>query len=284
MAFTRTNSGLENLHVFHNVDCVVYCEGGTSYSFEDVKRGCFSVESIDSIFWNEIFNNYKGASVKFKPIGSKATVKKIAEEITKSNLSSVYAALDQEFDMVYDSNLTHSNVLYTHGYSWENDVWNANVICDIIDTLSAKKVDKNFVSYHFTKFLKEIKYLVSSDGYLFSKNDSFFPRPKGHMKLVNCNVSNPPFLKKERIEEIKVLKSLNKSTIYAFGRRKNISAKRNCYGHILGDYCKQLVHFILKGVYNLSGINDEFIRRMAIRFFYKNITDDIKRHYQNAFI
>jgi hypothetical protein len=283
MAFTRTNSGLQNLHLFHNVDFVVYCEGGTSYSFEDVKGGCFSVESIDSIFWSEIFNHYKDSSVKFKPIGSKSTVKKIAEEITENNLSSVYAAMDQEFDMVYNTNLTHPNILYTHGYSWENDVWNVNVICDIIDTLSAKKVDKHMISNHFSKFLKDIKYLVSSDGFLFSKNDSFFPR-KGHMKLVNCNVSAPPLLKKEAVDEIKSSKPLNKGTVYAFGRSKNICAKRNCYGHILGDYCKQLIHYILKGVYNLNGIKDEFIRRMAIRFFYKNISDDINLHYQNTLI
>jgi hypothetical protein len=282
MVFTRTSSGLRNLHLFHNVDFVVYTEGGTSYSFEDVKSGKFNNESIDSVFWNIIFSNYKSASIRYKPIGSKSTVSKIAEEIIQNNLHTVYAVMDQEFDMVYQTNLSHPNVLYTYGYSWENDVWNKKVIGEIIETLSAKKTDISLISKLYDKFIKKIKYFVGADGYLFSKSDSYFPRPKGHMKLVNCNPKEAPLLKKVELIKITNEKNLKTSTIYGFSRRYKICPERNCYGHLLGDFCKQLVHHILKVKHNLTGIKDEFIKRMAINIFFKHANKETTNHYLNC--
>ena len=282
MAFTRTSSGLQNLHLFHNVDFVVYTEGGASFSFEDVKLGKFNNESIDSVFWNIIFSNYKSASIKYKPIGSKSTVLKIAEEIIKNNLQTVYAVMDQEFDMVYQTNLSHPNILYTYGYSWENDVWNKEVIGEIIETLSAKKADTRLISKFYDKFIKQIKYFVGADGYLFSKSNSYFPRPKGHMKLVNCDPKKAPLLKKVELTKITDLKNLKASTIYGFSRKNKICPKRNCYGHLLGDFCKQLVHHILKTKHNLSGIKDEFIRRMAINLFFKHGNKETTNHYASC--
>jgi len=284
MAFTRTSSGLQNLHLFHNVDFVVYTEGGTSYSFEDVKSGKFNNESIDSIFWNVIISKYKSATIKYKPIGSKSTVSKIAKEIIDNNLQTVYAVMDQEFDMVYQSHLSHPKILYTYGYSWENDVWNKNVIFEIIETLTAKKADTNLITSLYDSFIKKIKYFVGADGYLFSKSDSYFPRPKGHMKLINCDPKKAPLLKKEELINIAHTKNLKRSTIYAFSRRSNICPKRNCYGHLLGDFCKQLVHHILKIKHNLTGIKDEFIKRMAINLFFKYANQDTINHYSNTVI
>lgn len=186
--------------------------------------------------------------------------------------------MDQEFDMIYNSNLEHNNILYTHGYSWENDVWNEDVVCKVINTLSAKSIDKNIVTKHYSRFLRDIKYSVSSDGYLFGKS-FFFPRPKGHLRLVECGINDETHIKKVEIDIITAAKSLKKSTVYAFGRRKNICPRRDCYGHLLGDFCNKLVQFLLKKYYALTGLNTEFIKRIAINNFYKLINVDIRNHY-----
>jgi hypothetical protein len=282
MAFTRTSSGLKNLHLFYNVDLIVYTEGGTSLSVEDVKARKFNSESIDSVFWNIIFSNYKSESIKYKPIGSKATVSKIAKEIIQNNIKTVYAVMDQEFDMVYETNFSHSNIVYTYGYSWENDVWNKNAIFSIIETLSAKNVDKTLISNLYDEFINKIKYFVGLDGHLFSKSDSYFPRPKGHMKLVNCDPKNEPFLKTIELTKIIEEKEIDEVIVNDFLIEKNICAIRNCYGHLLGDFCKQLIHHILKIKYNLSGIKDEFIKRMAINLFFKYANSETINHYSNS--
>lgn len=80
MAFTRTISGLNNQHIFFNVDIIVYVEGGVSYSLSQIEQGFFNEESVDSLFWNQIFTNFSTHKVKFKPIGSKSAILKIAQK------------------------------------------------------------------------------------------------------------------------------------------------------------------------------------------------------------
>jgi len=280
MIFTRTVSGLNNQHLFHNVDFVIYVEGGISYSKQEIDNGLYNDVSIDSIFWNKILNQYKPARYKFKAIGSKTVVLKMAEDIINHNLTNVLAAMDQEFDMIQGTNINHPNVLYTNGYSWENDVWNCQVIAEVIHSFSAQNINISIVESHFTKFLKEINFSVCADAYLFSKGQSYFPRP-GHMRIIECNPTLIPSLKKAEVETLFNQSNIKKSTVYAYARKKSIVSKKNCYGHLLGDYCKQLIKFLLRTLYNINGIGDEVIRRNAITCFLKYLEPNIDLHYNN---
>jgi hypothetical protein len=56
MSFRRTSPGLSNMHLFLNVEAIVFVEGGSnSYSLEEVERGLYNCESIDLLFWSKIF-------------------------------------------------------------------------------------------------------------------------------------------------------------------------------------------------------------------------------------
>ena len=67
MSFRRSNRGISNQHMFHDVDLIVFVEGGISYSKEDVYNGKFNDESIDTIFWRKVFKKFCHApKIKFK--------------------------------------------------------------------------------------------------------------------------------------------------------------------------------------------------------------------------
>ncbi|WP_130734665.1 DUF4435 domain-containing protein [Flavobacterium sp. J27] len=281
MAFTRTASGLNNQHLFYNVDFIVFVEGGQSFTKQEIDQGHFNEMSIDIIFWTAIFNTYKPAKYKFKAVGSKSAVKKVAEDIINNNLTTVFTAMDQEFDMVLSSNLIHPNIKYTYGYSWENDIWNEEVICDIISRLSAINTQKGTISPHINRFLRDIKFSVYSDAYLFSKGLSYFPRP-GHMRLFLVNPALAPELNRSELTLLKNTLPVSKSTIYSYGSKKSIQVRRNCYGHLFGDYCKNLVKFLLRTLYNLNGISDEIIRRLALSNYIVHFSDEIRNYYQTS--
>lgn len=281
MTFIRTSSGLSNQHLFHDVDFIVFVEGGKSFTKEEINKGLFNEESIDVLFWSKIIQKYKQHSkVKFKAIGSKTAVIKVAEDIIANSLTTVYAAMDQEFDRVLGTAYKHDNILYTFGYSWENDVWNENVILDIIKSTTAKDIDKKNVIESFDKFLREIKYSVYVDGYLFNKRNSFFPRPNGHLRLVECDVRRIPVLKKNEIEILLTTIGLNKSTVYSFGCRKKLQSKHYCYGHLINDFCKKLIQHVVVSKHKVIGLGDEVIRRMAIGCFTKNMDEAVSNHYK----
>jgi hypothetical protein len=280
MAFTRTTSGLNNQHMFHNVDYIVFVEGGESFTKAQIDQGHFNEESIDTLFWSRILSNYKADSkFKFKAVGSKTAVLQVAEDIVNNNLTTVYAAMDQEFDRILGKAYKHNNILYTFGYSWENDVWNENVIHKIVTSTTAKELEISEVIVPFSKFVNDMKFSVYADGYMFSKSSSFFPRPANHLKLIDCTLSTPPTLKKVEIDNLFVATGLRKQNIYSFGNRKKICCKSYMYGHLFGDVCKLLVKHMLKMKQEVTGLGDEIIRRLAINHFVEFIPAEVDNHY-----
>lgn len=281
MAFTRTTAGLQNQHLFHNVDYIIFVEGGQSYTKLQIDNGSFNEESVDTLFWSKILEKYKPEkSFKFKAIGSKTAVIQVAQDIINNNLTTVYAAMDQEFDSILSKLYKHDRILYTFGYSWENDVWNEKVIKKIVDSVTAKELEISAVLKPFKKFLKDFKFSVYCDGYEFKNSRSFFPRPN-HLKLVDCNINTPPSIKKHEVTDLVNSKGLIKTRVYSFGNRKNVDSHRFMYGHLLGDLSKLLLKHILKIHHGISGLGDEIIRRMAINAFLEFIPVKIDNHYKD---
>jgi hypothetical protein len=264
--FKRSKSGLGNQYLFYKVDLVVFLEGGKiSYNIDEVYQGKYNSVSNDIIFWSNIFKCFMaGTKIKFK------TIKEIATIIISGALKTVMVAMDNDFDEILNKQFKHSNILYTCGYSWENDLWNEIVIKDVIEELSAEKILSDDIEINFLKFLKTIKIGVIADCYLFHKNSSFFQRSKGYMSCINCESSDLPHVKNVVIEKNIKKTNLNKSTLYSFGRRKAIDPRKHCYGHLYADYCYQLIMHYLKNKLDLPGIKKELIYRMGLKKYFDN--------------
>jgi hypothetical protein len=123
MSLRRSAAGLTSLHLFFKVDVVVYCEGGTDISAADVLAGHGQEETLDVLFWMRVAE-FLGATRKyhFKSVGSKLTLKSIAQDIQAGDVASIIVCLDRDFDWHCGREIVQKNVVYTHGYSWENDV------------------------------------------------------------------------------------------------------------------------------------------------------------------
>lgn len=284
MAFKRTKSGIANQNLFHNVDFVVFVEGGSkSFTKKEIENDNYNQESDDIIFWERIFKKYKtSVSLKFKAVGSKSTALKIAEDIYNNNISSAYVAMDKEFDDVLGKEFDSKNILYTYGYSWENDTLSKELLKDLMDDLTAKSVKESLVYEPYDNFIKELKLSVYADAYQFSKSDSFFPR-KGHMRCVNCSLKKEPKLKKEEIESLLTQKKLNKSTLYSFGNRNSIDTEKHCYGHLLGDFCWHLISYLLKTVYKLKPVDKAVINRLILNRFIDYLKLETDKYYKQQF-
>lgn len=285
--FRRSSSGLTNQHLFHNVDLIVFLEGGDiSCTKNDAYSGRGRENTEDVIFWEHLFAKFrKGKKIKFKSIGSKTTIKEIAIDIVNGQISNVMIAMDNEFDEILMTRLNHPDILYTHGYSWENDVWNETVICEIIKELSGIEIEKSIVSNNFKSFIKNIKVAVYADGYLFNKGSSFFPRKNGILGCIDCCPLDLPSVKKDVINNLLISKKLKRGTVYAFGRRKAIEPHKHCFGHLLADYCCQLIHHFLKNRLFLPGVNKTIFYRMCINKFFQVSYDNshVAQHYELIF-
>jgi len=284
MAFKRTKSGIANQNLFHNVDFVVFVEGGSkSFTKEEVENDNYNNESDDIIFWERIFKKYKtNVSLKFKAVGSKSTALKIAEDIAVNNISTAYVAMDKEFDDILGKEIDSNKILYTYGYSWENDALSKELLKELLEDLTAKSVEDSLIFEPYEKFTKELKLSVYADGYQFSKYDSFFPR-QGHMRCINCDLKKEPKLKKDEIDSLLNQNNLNKSTLYSFGNRNSIGTEKYCYGHLLADFCWHLISYLLKKVYKLKPVDKAVINRLILNRFIDYLNPEKDKYYKQQF-
>lgn len=272
IVFKRTSSGINNQHFFHKVDFVIFVEGGKkSFNKAEVEAGNYSSETEDIIFWTKIFENFvNGKKLKFKSVGSKCIIKEIAIDVINNQINTVLVAMDNEFDEPFKNRISHPNVYYTDGYSWENDVWNENLIKNIIEQLTAVKIADAEIEQNYNQFLKDLKFAVYADAYLFKKGDSFFQRKQGYLFCVDCNPIDLPSIRKNAIEKKVLEKNLKKANVYSFGKRYLIDTQKHCFGHLFADYCCQIIIHYLKNRHGLKNLSKDLISRIALSKFFEN--------------
>lgn len=125
MSFVRTSSGESNMHKFYGVDLIIYTEGGSkSFSIEEVDKGKHTCTSVDIKFWSGILKTYQvNKTFQLRAVGSKTASKIITQRINDGTVKNVAVAKDRDLDG-FLSNIEQSPyILYTKGYSWENDVF-----------------------------------------------------------------------------------------------------------------------------------------------------------------
>ena len=130
MSFERTANGLSNNYLFHSVDFVIYVEG----KYEETNS---DLVSYDHYFWKSVAE-IVSPETKFKVLsrGGKQALLPIANEIISGNISNILVALDRDYDFECENALSHPRVIYTQGYSWENDVWSSEALMHLVGELN----------------------------------------------------------------------------------------------------------------------------------------------------
>lgn len=268
MSFTRTSSGLGNQFMFYDVDAIVFTEGGdVSWTFEDIRNNEFNEKSLDILFWKKLFDQFKSdLNIKFKAVGSKTTVKSIALEVQSNNLTTVIAAMDSEFDQLHGACINHPNVLYTHGYSWENDVWNQDLVISLLQNISGEDIDSEIIDTCISSFENDILEGVYADAHQFGLGESFLPR-KGRLKCIDCSVNQSPSVIADYVDQLFIEKGLDREQIRHYGTNNNIEVLKNCYGHLLNDFIFHLTRYYSTVVLKIKTLHKDLMERFALNNF-----------------
>jgi hypothetical protein len=139
MTFLRTPSGLAALHVFFNVDKILYCEGKPSLEKDTGSSLPKSLITHDTMFWSYVISLLK-VKKKFhvKSLGSKSDVIAQLEACRRENVTTAVFAVDSDYEHFLPNPLmaTHKPLLIgTFGYSWESDVVHRRVVLLIMEHL-----------------------------------------------------------------------------------------------------------------------------------------------------
>jgi hypothetical protein len=122
VSFTRSPSGIRNSALFFGVDRIVYVEGN----------------GTDQNFWKNVFNVFYSGSLlfHFKSLGPRSAVLPYADGIVNGSISNVVAIVDSDYEGLRFSKFRIPNVIYSHGYSFENDLFTPKQAIKLISQLS----------------------------------------------------------------------------------------------------------------------------------------------------
>lgn len=293
MSFRRTPSGLSNLHLFSKVDVIVFVEGGISFSIDEVNANKFSRHSSDIRFWQSLFGAYKYKNkTQFRAVGSKSTLELIARDVDSGRVRNVIVAMDSDHDEVNSRKISNPHVIYTKGYSWENEVWNGNTIIQAYSCISGACQsgifdEEEVIAKAFGGMLIKLKGLVRADIVLSQYENSCISRGNS-MRYIEINGTAYP-----KINMVQVKKSLLEAKIKRNDRvvRKSnftYSVQSNCYGHLLGEYGYRLLRHIVSTFTNLPKLAKEHAASIVVEKFISGLMagyyPDLKSHYDASFI
>jgi hypothetical protein len=133
--FVRSVSGLINFKRFVKRSFIVFCKGGSqNITVTDALGGQHNASAEDRTYWDALLRAIGFSDIHLKPLGSASHVIDVAEYIIANNISNNLVIIDRDFPG-RKKWIADRRVLYSFGYSWENDVVGPKVVAEAIVNL-----------------------------------------------------------------------------------------------------------------------------------------------------
>ncbi|WP_213733627.1 DUF4435 domain-containing protein [Citrobacter europaeus] len=284
MSFSRTPSGLTNMATFCSADFIVFTEGGSgSFTAEEALDGNFNTMSVDIKFWSTVFNKYGfNKRLHFRALGSKTSAEELALKAERSEVSNILVVRDSDLDDFLQRKIDSPFVLYTYGYSWENDTWHKDSIISQIECFNMstalpencrESIDKSFSA--LDKYARRLLLLEL----IFRKNGLKFITECTGEQFIN-NRSQPilksePFLRQLKKNKDKIVRPVNNTFTINID-----SAVRYCYGKLYECLGYNALCYVCKTYLGIKSLPKQLITSAMIERFAKLEDHRIDQHYQ----
>jgi hypothetical protein len=263
--FIRTDSGLSNRAIFTKSEFTLYVEGG---------GGIAGNGSLDTIYWREMFRKIRPElRLSIIATGGKPQLETIAEKIESGAINNTLVAMDSDFDDFLGEKIEYRHVIYTYGYSWECDVYNLEVILDMISRISqrgtlAEETSEEIKAIYRETLNKLLPY-INADFYLRSVNCSLFPSisPGRFIKnaaishAVEINLTEVRKVYKEKLKNLPPEKRRRQASVYI------LTASEFLHGHTLQAFVKCLCNYALRRLGQRPTATDQLIEQLSIFIF-----------------
>ncbi|MDT8922788.1 DUF4435 domain-containing protein [Pseudomonas taiwanensis] len=292
MTFVRTNSGLSNFHAFFGVEYIVYSEGGDPKKSKKNEHSddatIDEVWSIDSIFWRSVFSKFlPGTAIKIKSLGSKDFVRPYAEKIQTNSIKNSIAVFDRDYDCYRGEIINHPRVLYTYGYSWENDACRPEFLISILGsvhpsgTIPAKFSEE--IRFKFDLFLKSINRVVFVDLLCGLKRIKGVDREQ-YWGLIDTSSPSGYKVKKDKFKALIQDIKLRRTVPLRYSGHNRISAYNDCYGKMVSMFCYSVFCDYYKLITGQKNIPRHFADNMMAQALSKgdlNSLPELRDYYQS---
>ena len=278
MILTRTPGGISNEHLFYSAEAVVYVEGGDG-------AAAAPGGSLDVLFWRGLFDVFlTGRRFYFKPRGGKQTLLKIADGIENGTVKAAIVCLDRDHDHIQGLR-TAAGILYTRGYSWENDVWLADTVEEEFYALCG--VDRGStpvriqIDDSLRDFVGRARWAVRADALAAVCSRAVIPR--GNFRCITPPEKGWPKVDRAFLKScVRRTRSDVPGVSVRLPSYIRVDTLRDVYGHLLGFYCRRMLTQLLK-THCKESIRGEHAGAIAIKLAREGMLPEIRSHYQGQF-
>jgi hypothetical protein len=286
-AFTRTPPGLSNQSAFLGVDIVVFTESGSrTLSITEVEQGLQNGETPDSAFWRAVIETYSPQNRTFhlKTVGSKHTVRAIANMVATGQITKVAAAMDRDLDHFRGTNITHTNVIYTRGYSWENDIWTAKISNAVFRSMIPDRQERAHADSQIKTFFNDLEQCfhtaVRLDRSLASTGADTIPRESLEDTVRPSPPENPLLLRNDL------------AVVISQVRRENPNLKRHpnqtdilmdLHGHTLAKAGTNFLRSLIQSI-SSHKISNALLTSMALSEFMRDTQSSAMMYYRTSIL
>jgi len=265
--FERSNSGQQNRALFFGVDYICYVEGG----------GGRSDYGPDVSFWSSVFGTFRpDLKVRFTARGGKPVLEGLANEILENDISNTIVALDGDYDSLTGDCIPDRRVLYTYGYSWENDVYALdNLIqayCSICHCATPPGDAAAEMSTQLDRLAGELRRPVIADFFAFQTGSSLLPRDApGRVIKPNRETGLPAVARDQVIKLARAAKSARIKPIPP-GLIAPEDTLRFCVGKVIAFAARCLLKAVIHTHHGKVALPPDHLRDVAILTFTKLLT------------
>jgi hypothetical protein len=286
MSFTRTPSGLTNLAQFYGKDIIVFTEGGTnSYSYDEICAGKFNSAAIDIKFWASVFEKHNfDKNIEFRALGSKSASNSICEMIEHERISNVIVTRDSDLDDFLGRKYTSPYVLYTRGYSWENDVYDKTlvkrqVLSQLLE-IELKREYEEIIENSFKQFKAKTSRLLRLELICRTQGQKFITGINGERFI---DRRNKPKLSMQQIKlTVKPLKNVLQRPVTLAGIQMDKCSFRYCYGKLQEALAISIITYIVSSLAGRKPSNKENITMAMIERYGNANLPESDDYYQEA--
>lgn len=178
--FERSPYGVQNRAIFLRVKYVIYAEGDPEGEAN---------QSPDRAFWTRMIKLFR-PDLAFTILvkGGKSQVLQFASYIVANNISGTAVVLDRDYDDLCGTMIADKRVMYTFGYSWENDIVCSKVCTGLIRHIlfasAARRTSKTLATHN--EIVRKFFWLSIADQIGICNNHGIVSR-KGYRKHVSAD-------------------------------------------------------------------------------------------------
>jgi len=289
MTFMRTPGGLNSQRKFHRVEFTFHIEGKNMKATPGFKF----TDLCDYKYYKSLLEHFlPEKKIKIKVLGCCNDVLEYNKVIEREGLKNNFSIVDRDYNGLLKSRINDKGVIYTYGYSWENDFWSKTLCCHLVAMLSAGS------SRSIESFCTSIKRSVRRISILNKINIAFKSQDlilfkigkKGGKRGVALNFHSKFILLKSEFSRLtaKAKTSSHKSNAAEIFREINCEDCRLIQGHFFEYLVCNLIVKSTKAHSNVNGdIDFEAIKNIALHVFSDNpklwLEQKVYNHYSNVF-